>query len=236
MKGEKTRLRIAATSDIHWPQYQGLFIKSLRELPLKLDLFLLAGDLVNRGNARSINPIVEKLKETNLECPIIACFGNDDYDTIKDTLRTQAEDTITFLDDELLTLTVRRKKVSIIGSRGVLDYPTFWQSRNIKDIREQYTHRVETLDRLFEEAKTLSSYIILLTHYTSTYATLKGELRRDYAQMGSQRVESLLKRHSPKLAIHGHAHQGLRKVRVDKVQVYNVALPLNRQIVVIRDS
>ncbi|MHA2405196.1 MAG: metallophosphoesterase family protein [Candidatus Hermodarchaeia archaeon] len=228
-------MRIAATSDIHWPQYQGLFIKSLRQLPPKLDLFLLAGDLVNRGNARSITPVVEKLKEANLDCPIVACFGNDDYDTIKDTLRTQAKDTITFLDDELLTLTMRRKKVSIIGSRGVLDHPTFWQSRNIKDIREQYTRRVETLDMLFEEAKTLSSYIILLTHYTSTYASLKGELRRDYAQMGSQRLETLLKRHSPKLAIHGHAHQGLRKVRVDKVQVYNVALPLNRQIVVIRN-
>jgi Icc-related predicted phosphoesterase len=212
-----------------------LFIKSLRQLPPKLDLFLLAGDLVNRGNARSITPIVAKLKEANLECPIAACFGNDEYDTIKDTLRTQTQDTITFLDDELLTLTIRRKKVSIIGSRGVLDHPTFWQSRNIKDIREQYTKRVETLDMLFEEAKTLSSYIILLTHYTSTYASLKGEMRRDYAQMGSKRLENLLKRHSPKLAIHGHAHQGLRKARVGKVQVYNVALPLNRQIVVIRN-
>jgi Icc-related predicted phosphoesterase len=236
LTGEKKRLRIAATSDIHWPQYQGLFIKSLRQLQSKLDLFLLAGDLVNRGNIRSFQPILNKLDEVKLDCPIIACFGNDDYDSIQDTLRAQGEGIITFLDDELITLTIRGKKVSIVGSRGVLDRPTFWQSRNITGIQEVYKERVNTLDSLLEEAKRISSFSILLTHYTSTYATLKGELQRDYAQMGSQRVEELLKRHAPNIAIHGHAHRGLRKIQLNKVRVYNVALPLNRQIVVIKTS
>lgn len=236
MTGEKKRLRIAATSDIHWPQYQGLFIKSLRQLQSKLDLFLLAGDLVNRGNLRSFQPILNKLNKAKLDCPIVACFGNDEYDSIQETLRTQGEGTITFLDDELMTLTIRGKKVSIVGSRGVLDHPTFWQSRNITGIQEIYTERVNTLDSLLEEAKRISSFTILLTHYTSTFATLKGELQRDYAQMGSQRVEELLKRHSPNLAIHGHAHRGLRKTQLNKVRIYNVALPLNRQIVVIKTA
>ncbi len=213
-----------------------MFIKSLRQLPSKLDLFLLAGDLVNRGNPRSISPIVEKLKEAKPECPIVACFGNDEYDSIKETLRTQAQNTIIFLDDELKTFTIRGKQVSIIGSRGVLDHPTFWQSRNIKGIRELYTKRVDTLDSLFETAKTISPYTILLTHYTSTYVTLKGEEQRDFAQMGSQRVEEVLKRHSPWLTIHGHAHRGQRKAQLGKVHVYNVALPLNREIVIIRKS
>ncbi len=177
---------------------------------------------------------MEKLKEANIDCPIVACFGNDDYDSIKDTLRSIGRDTINFLDDELMTFTIRGKKVSIIGSRGVLDQPTFWQSRNIKGIRELYSERIVTLDSLFEEAKAIDSYTILLTHYASTYVTLQGETQRDYAQMGSQRVEELIKRHSPKLAVHGHAHQGLRKTKLEKVHVYNVALPLNRQIVVIK--
>jgi Icc-related predicted phosphoesterase len=178
-------------------------------------------------------PIVKKLKEAKLDCPIFACFGNDDYDSIKETMRTQAQDTIHFLDDELITLPIRGKQVSIIGSRGVLDQPTFWQSRNINGIKEAYTKRLDTLDSLLEKAKTLSPYSILLTHYTPTFLTLKGETQRAHAQMGSQRVEELLKRHSPMLAVHGHAHRGLRKAKLKKVRIYNVALPLNRQIVVI---
>ncbi|MFX1581876.1 MAG: metallophosphoesterase [Promethearchaeota archaeon] len=227
---------MAATSDIHWPQYQGLFIKSLRQLPSNLDLFLLAGDLVNRGNPRSMKPLLEKLKQANIECPVVACFGNDDYDSIKDSLRAQSEGTIIFLDDELMTFNIQGKKVAIIGSRGVLDQPTFWQARNIQEIRDQYTERVITLDSLLTEAKKSNAYTILLTHYASTFTTLKGEVNRDFAQMGSQRVEELLQRHTPKLVIHGHAHRGLRKAKVHKVQVYNVALPLNRQIVIIKGS
>ncbi len=228
------RLRIAATSDIHWPQYQGLFIKSLRELHSKLDLFLIAGDSVNRGGFRGMAPLVEKLVEAKLKCPVIACFGNDDYDSIKDTLRKTAGDMVTFLDDELTTFTIRGKTVAVVGSRGVLDQPTFWQARNVQGIRELYEKRVKKLDRLLGKAKAQTPHVILLTHYTPTFKSLKGETKRSFAQMGSQRVEALLIKHSPMLAIHGHAHRGLRKVKLDSVQVYNVALPLNRQIVTIK--
>ena len=130
-----------------------------------------------------MTPIVEKLKEAKLECPIVSCFGNDDYDSIKDTLRTQAKDIIRFLDDELRTFTIRGKKVSVIGSRGVLDNPTFWQSRNIEGIRELYTKRVGILDSLLEEAKTISPFTILLTHYTSTFVT-KGYYELFEAKVG----------------------------------------------------
>ncbi|MFW9830887.1 MAG: metallophosphoesterase [Candidatus Thorarchaeota archaeon] len=231
---EEVKLRIAATSDIHWPQYQGLFIRALQQLPSNLDLFLIAGDLVNRGNPTGIVPLVQKLVDAKLRCPAIACFGNDDYDSIKDTLRSAAKDIILFLDDEPISVVIRGKPVVIIGSRGVLDQPTFWQSRNIEGIRESYAQRLNKLDRLLTEAKTQTPFTILLTHYTPTFSTLKGETQRAYAQMGSIRVEELLKRHTPMLAIHGHAHRGLRKVKFGKTKVYNVALPLNRQIVIIK--
>lgn len=233
---EEKRLQIAATSDIHWPQYQGLFIKSLRQLPSKLDLFLIAGDLVNRGNPRGMAPLVQKINEANLECPVVACFGNDDYDSIKDTLRATAKGAIIFLDDELVSFTVREKQIVVVGSRGVLDQPTFWQSRNIENIREIYTQRVTKLDRLLTEAKAQTPYTILLTHYSPTFATLKGETQRAFGQMGSKRVEELLKQHTPMLAIHGHAHQGRRKTKLEHTKVFNVALPLNRQIVSIKTA
>ncbi len=183
-----------------------------------------------------MSSLIEKLVEANLTCPVIACFGNDDYDSIKDSLHTRAGDRITFLDDELSTFTIRGKLVAVVGSRGVLDQPTFWQSRNVQGIRELYTKRVKKLDRLLGKAKAKTPYVILLTHYTPTFKSLKGETQRTFAQMGSKRVEALLIKHSPMLAIHGHAHRGLRKVKLDSVQVYNVTLPLNRQIVTIKSA
>jgi Icc-related predicted phosphoesterase len=51
--------------------------------------------------------------------------------------------------------------------------------------------------------------------------------------MGSQRMEALLKRHSPTLAIHGHAHRGRKQAIVAGVPVFNVALPLHGEIFVI---
>jgi Icc-related predicted phosphoesterase len=195
---------------------------------------LIAGDLVNRGSYRGIATMTQKLLEENITCPVVACFGNDDYDSIKDALRDTARDAIIFLDDEKTTLTIRGKDVAIVGSRGVLDQPTYWQARNVAGIRETYTQRVKTLDELLTSAKTQTSQTILLTHYTSTFKTLKGETQRAYAQMGSRRVEELLVKHEPMLAVHGHAHRGVRKVRVNQVPVFNVALPLNRRIVQIK--
>jgi Icc-related predicted phosphoesterase len=195
---------------------------------------LIAGDLVNRGSYRGIASLTQKLLEENISCPVVACFGNDDYDSIKDALRDTARDAIIFLDDEMTTLTIRGTDVAIIGSRGVLDQPTYWQARNVAGIREVYTQRVATLDALLAKAKAQTSQTILLTHYTPTFRTLKGETQRAFAQMGSKRVEELLIKHEPMLAIHGHAHRGVRKVMINQVPVFNVALPLNRGFAMIK--
>jgi len=146
-------------------------------------------------------------------------------------MRDTARDAIIFLDDEMTTLTIRGKDIAIVGSRGVLDQPTYWQARNVAGIREVYTKRLETLDELLAKAKTQTPQTILLTHYTPTFRSLKGETQRAYAQMGSKRVEELLIKHEPMLAIHGHAHRGVRRVMINNVPVFNVALPLNRTIV-----
>jgi Icc-related predicted phosphoesterase len=104
----------------------------------------------------------------------------------------------------------------------------------VAGIRDLYTKRVRKLDKLLAKAKVQTPQTILLTHYTPTFKTLKGETQRAYAQMGSKRVEELLIKHEPMLAIHGHAHRGVRKVMVNNVPVFNVALPLNRTIVQVK--
>lgn len=230
---EEQSLQVAATSDIHWSQFKELFIESLRHLPKNLDLFLLAGDIVNRGSHRAMQPLVEQLVAAELGCPIFAVFGNDDYDSIKEKLQAIASETITFLDDELAITTIRGTQVAIVGSRGVLDQPTYWQSGNIPGIRKQYTARVSQLDELLEKGRNQAKHTILLTHYAPTYITMRGEFNRAFKQMGSQRIESLLRRHKPTMAIHGHCHNGQRQGIVGSVPIYNVALPLNGKIVLI---
>lgn len=230
---EVESLQIAATSDIHWPQFKELFIESIRHLPENLDFFLLAGDLVKSGRHRAMQPLVEQIVAAELGCPIFAVFGNDDYDSIKEKLQAIASETITFLDDELVSITIRGTRIAIVGSRGVLDQPTYWQSRNIPRIRKQYTDRVTHLSKLLAKASSQADYTILLTHYAPTYVTMRGEYNRAFKQMGSQRVESLLRRYKPTIAIHGHCHNGQKQGVVGIVPIYNVAIPLNGKIVLI---
>jgi Icc-related predicted phosphoesterase len=202
-------------------------------MPTNIDLFLIAGDIVYRGNSQGMKPFIDTLASKQLSCPIYAVYGNDDYDSIKEELREIAGDTLTFLDDEFIIETIESSTVAIIGSRGVLDQPTYWQARYVPGIRKRYTARVSKLNKLLTEAKKQADYTILLTHYTTTYATLRGEVKRIYAQMGSRRVEKLLLRHHPSLSIHGHAHRGKKQVKIHKVPIFNVALPLHKEIVVI---
>ncbi|MFX1562941.1 MAG: metallophosphoesterase [Promethearchaeota archaeon] len=230
---EEQSLQIAATSDIHWPQFKELFIEALSHLPNNIDLFLLAGDLVYRGNQSGMQPLVEQLEAAKIDCPIFAVFGNDDYDSIKEQLQTIASETITFLDDEIGFIKIQGEQLSIVGSRGVLDQPTYWQARNLPGIRKQYDSRITHLNELLSKAHNQTKHTILLTHYAPTFATMLGEQKRSFKQMGSQRVESLLRRYKPTMAIHGHCHNGKKQGIVGSIPIYNVALPLNGRIVTI---
>jgi len=195
---------------------------------------LFAGDLVNRGNYNAMRSLLAELRAAKLSCPVYSCFGNDEFDSVKDTLRDIAKGGITFLDDELAIAELGEVgRVAIVGSRGALDQPTFWQARNIPGIQESYTARIGRLDKLLGEARSQADYTILLTHYACTFTTIEGEPQRAFPQMGSRRVEQLLKQHSPTLAIHGHAHRGRKQAMVGGVPVFNVALPLQGEIVII---
>jgi Icc-related predicted phosphoesterase len=228
---EEYQLLLAATSDIHWPRFRELFLESLSQMPSSPSLFLLAGDLVNRGNPQAIHPLTEQLEELN--CPIFAIFGNDEYDMIKEELRSITDGIITFLDDEMSIISLNGQQVAIVGTRGVLDQPTFWQSRYVKGIRKRYTRRVKTINTLLTKASAEAEHTILLTHYAPSFVTLGGEMQRALPQMGSRRIEQLLKQHNPTLAIHGHAHYGLKQGLLGTTHIYNVALPLHKKIVLI---
>ncbi|MEM5807056.1 MAG: metallophosphoesterase [Candidatus Aenigmatarchaeota archaeon] len=221
---------IAATSDIHSPKYYEQFVRTIDFMTQRVDLFLLAGDIVDRGNIEEYQKVLNAMFG-KVNCPIIACFGNSEFgreytEKIKDRYKQ-----ITFLEDESIILEINDKKIGIVGTKGSLDRPTFWQSKNLPGIEEEYTKRVEKVKKLISELR--CDIKILLTHYAPTYKILEGENINAYPELGSQEMEKAILETKPNLVICGHAHKGKRQAWIDSIPVFNVGLMLNNKIVII---
>lgn len=229
-------LLVAAVGDIHGPKYLELFRKGLDTLKGSilndLTCFLLAGDIVLRGHIEDFQAIIGTFDESEIECPIISCFGNEEYEETHGRIRDTFGDRITFLSDESFALTLEDgKTLGIVGSKGSLDQPTWWQSRNIPNIRQIYSQRIRTVRNLLQGLET--DFKILLMHYAPTFKTLGGERRDFYQQLGSKKLEDIIIRSKPDAVIHAHAHNGNRFALLSGVPVYNVSLPLNQTIPII---
>ena len=215
---------ILATSDIHSPVYLREFLIELNKYKGKtdIDLFLLAGDLVEKGNYRMFKPVYDSLRGIRT----VAVFGNEDYQEYRNSYKHEYPD-ITWLDDNYTELDYKGKKLVIIGSDGVLERPTTWQKMNGMD-ENYYRRKLETINDLL--CNTKADYKILLTHYLPTFETAFGEKKSVYPQLGYKILEEA--KCLPNVAVHGHAH--LSKVTfkiVRGVRVYNVAFPANRHFV-----
>jgi len=221
---------IATTGDIHSPRHFDMFVKAIEDLHAKPDLFLLTGDVIYRGKVEEYHKVYNVFFG-KITCPIIACFGNDEFGPETRMLIENQVPEIKFLDDESLVLEIEDKSVGIVGSLGSLDRPTFWQRNNIPDIYSIYKKRVETVERILSDLK--ADLRILLIHYAPTYKILEGENPRIYPELGCNDYEKVLIEQKPDIVITGHSHNGKKQAWVDTVPVFNAALPLNQEIVVI---
>lgn len=221
---------MASVADIHAPRFLNAFRSALSKIELDSCVaFIIAGDIVERGKAREARAVFELIKE-KFKGPIIAVFGNEDYEEIEDRLKMDNPDII-WLNDEFYDLQVGNITLRIIGSRGVLDNPTPWQRRNIPNIREIYLQRLVKLKTLLRSSPHPT---ILVTHYSPTYKTLKGEPPRIWPYMGSRRLEKVVEQYKPLIVIHGHAHKShVERAFIDVVPVYNVSLPAFNKIFLI---
>jgi Icc-related predicted phosphoesterase len=216
---------IAATSDIHSPRYLDLFLKALTLIPRdSIKLFLLAGDLTDKGKYWNFDPIYGILKKFR----IIATFGNEDFMEVRDKYKDRYKDVI-WLMDSIYEDNIDGINISIIGSDGVLERPTLWQISN--GINENfYKEKLKRIEELLCKSK--GDIKILLTHYASSFETLLGERKNIYAELGFRIVDNV--KCNPDIAIHGHAHYSIRTFYVkNKTKIYNVALPANKRIVII---
>jgi len=221
---------IAAIGDIHSPRLFNFYVKAVENMHEKPDLFFLLGDIIYHGK------VEEYLKVYNVlfgkvTCPIIACFGNEEHGLETRVIIENQNPDIKFLDDESLALEIDNKSVGIVGTMGSLDRPTFWQRNNIPDIYDIYKKRVETVEKLLSELNT--DMKILLIHYAPTYKILEGENPRVYPELGSKAYERVIIEQKPDIVINGHSHRGSKKAWIETIPVFNVAFPLNKEIVLI---
>jgi len=221
---------IAATGDIHSPHYYEEFVRAIDTIRAKPDLFLMVGDMIDRVKAEEYEKIYNVLFG-RITCPMVACFGNNEF--IPDFTQQIKEKykEIKFLWDDSLILRIGSVSIGIIGTLGSLDAATKWQKQNIPNIERIYSERVGFVDRHLQ--RLIVDFKILLMHYAPTYKTLEGENPNFYGNMGSQAYESVLMNRKPDLVLHGHSHRGKKMAWVDTVPVFNVSFPINREIVII---
>lgn len=220
---------IAATGDVYSPRFFVDFVRAVDTLKVKPDLFLIAGDMVYRGDMTEYEKVVNALFG-KIKCPIVACFGNNEFQDLRDQLKNRFKE-IRFLDDESWFLEIGTETVGIVGTTGSLDTPTPWQKANIPNIEKIYESRVNLVERSFQRMNTKIK--IVLMHYAPTYKSLEGENPRFYSTMGSQAYEPIIQNKKPTLVIHGHSLHGNKLTWIDTVPIFKVSFPLNKEIVVI---
>ncbi|TFG10110.1 hypothetical protein EU538_02910 [Candidatus Thorarchaeota archaeon] len=219
-------MRILAVADVHCPRFLEEFRASLEAVDPP-DLFLMAGDMINRGNVEQFTTVLKALDETiGTRFPIIACFGNEEYSETRDEILTLVGERILFLDEKSIVLRLNGRNIGIVGTQGSLDTPTSWQRRNVPRIRRIFERRAERAEILLRQLSDKSDVRILLMHYSPCVETCEGERTRSFRWLGSRKFYNVIQSERPELVIHGHVHNAsVHEARFGSTVVRNVALP-----------
>ncbi len=225
---------LAAVSDVHSPRFLPLLREALESWgdgePCAV---LLAGDIVDKGRAPMVEPVVAMLRRRFPSARLLAVFGNEEYEQVRPVLRRLAPE-VTWLEDELAVVDCGGSRVGVVGTQGALERPTRWQARHMPWLARVYRERPRRVAELLRRARGEADYVVLLSHYGLARATVVGEDPRIWPYLYSSLMEEVVRRERPDAAVHGHAHKGTPRAVVAGVPVYNVALPLNRRLTPVR--
>ncbi|MHA1577401.1 MAG: metallophosphoesterase family protein [Candidatus Thorarchaeota archaeon] len=219
-------MKILAVADVHYPRFQEKFRKAIQNHDSP-DLFLMAGDMVNRGEAEAYPELVDVIQDqfgTNF--PIVACFGNEEYAEVRPKILALVKNRITILDEKFIVLEIDGIKIGIVGTQGSLDKPTSWQRSNLPGIKEEFARRAVRANSLLQKLSDISDRRILLMHHAPCTETCEGEDIRSFGWLGSRKFYAVLTSEQPDLVIHGHVHNSItHEAKVGATLVRNVALP-----------
>ena len=219
-------VKILAVADVHSPRYLDEFAKALaqHEQP---DVFLLAGDMINRGNAEEYTNVLDTIEKVlGTDFPIFGCFGNEEYSEVRKEIISIVGDRMIFLDEKSTILETNGLKVGIVGTQGSLDKATSWQRRNIPSVKGVFKRRAKRAASLLKKMNDKVDHRILLMHYSPCLETCEGEDTKAFSWLGSRKFYRVVVEHQPDLVIHGHVHNATRhEVTIGTAIVRNVSLP-----------
>ncbi|MFW9768645.1 MAG: metallophosphoesterase [Candidatus Thorarchaeota archaeon] len=202
---------IAAVADVHSPRYFVEFVTSLGKFS-QPDLFLLAGDIINRGSVEEYPIVVDAIDRFFGEIPIVACFGNEEYAESRDEITSLVGNRVHFLDASTATLNLAGNRLGIVGASALLE-----SSDDISDIRTFFENRANRITKLLRQVHRESRNVILLMHYSP--------LEEDNHSF-SWWVARAIKNVEPNIIVHGHVHSPFElELLIGSTTVHNVALP-----------
>lgn len=221
-------VRLAALGDIHYGKgsqgaLQGLFSQA----NANADILLLCGDLTDYGLPEEAEILIRDL-QTTVKIPIVAVFGNHDYESDKrdelcDIFQSAG---ITILDGDSCEI----EGIGFAGvkgfaggfGRGALGH---WGEPAIKTFVQEALNEALKLESAMARLK--SPHKIAVLHYAPVQATVEGEPPVIYPFLGCSRLEDPLNRYAATAVFHGHAHNGTPEGRTSAgIPVYNVSRSL----------
>jgi Icc-related predicted phosphoesterase len=216
-------VKVAAIADVHSPRYLDEFDKALSRCAPP-DLFLFAGDMVNRGASEEYLKVLEAIDtHLGLNFPIISCLGNEDPTDIKEQTYQVTGERITFLNDSSITIKISGSRITIVGLSPSTNYQLDAQSTNFPEIQSTFEVRTTRLTHLLQDATSSSDHTILLMHFSPLLENNPREF--------SSWISNAVTNHPPLYIIHGHVHDATRvKVKIGATNIMNVALPVTGSI------
>lgn len=227
---ERSRIRIAAVADIHFPHgTDAATVPLLARAAEGADVLVICGDLTHHGLAEEAAELAKLLSK--LPMPILAVLGNHDYhaDQQQEIMRVLRDSPIRVLDGDALEI----KGVGFAGVKGfasgfgrhVLEP---WGESVVKQFVREAVEESVKLGSALAQLRTESR--VALLHYAPIAETVQGEPPEVHAFLGSTRLEEPLNRFQVAAVFHGHAHHGQAEGRTSTgIPVYNVSLPLLRR-------
>ena len=215
-----------AVADVHCPRFLSEFKESLAQFSAP-DVFFFAGDMINRGNASEYLTVLDTIEDTiGTGFPIIACFGNEEYNEVRKEILSIVGDRMLFLDEKSTIINNGPTQIGIVGTQGSLDKATSWQRSNIPSVKEVFARRAKRAASLLKKMEKTIDKQILLMHYSPCLETCEGEDDRAFSWLGSRKFYRVVKEHQPDLVIHGHVHNSVtHKAIIGTSLVHNVSLP-----------
>ncbi|MHA1960989.1 MAG: metallophosphoesterase family protein [Candidatus Thorarchaeota archaeon] len=224
-KAGEGNVRIAGVADIHSPRYLDEFRRSLSDCG-RIDLILLAGDMINFGKYREYHNIVEVIDfQLGSDIPIVSCFGNEEHVSVRDEIVSLVGNRVKFLDDSAFSVDIDGAKIGIVGA------PTIARRKDsdadIQKIRETFEKRSDRISQLLVKTSKSSTFTILLMHYNPLIISESETDPDSFSWWVARAVEKA----QPDFVLHGHVHgTDQPEVAVGRTRVINVAFPARGKV------